>query len=423
MLFILSCFFRRLPREGIKSLSVPLITFVLAVLINLLGGIKAWLEDQYEDTMDNFPIIAELSDLTGNVTDGLEIGETYINLFTDPGARLSLEEYTGVLSMKRTIYTDIGPLTCVTITPDDEITFYEGFDESLFLSNDPLCVISVDMLPLVKDGVLRAAVTGKLPDEYIRELKPDVYFHEDFYYIVVILDSGSSYIQEIPAAEAYATFEVIEGETFVIESELTVAGTVDSLERGLIYAPFSTVAALAEKIDSLPLHTELLNITLADNRELLGFKTAAWMSFPRVRPLHDTRPFAMTIYDSAFYETLEPLRQNIILVDVATPFIYLLSIGVGFLTSVLLTRRRRSEFAVMRSAGVHRRHIFIGALTEQTVLSVAGTALGCAVIAAAWSYFSIERPAIFLVCYLLGAVFSAARAAGTDVMKILQERE
>jgi hypothetical protein len=356
MRFLLVHLFQRLPREGIKSLTVPLLTLVLVVLINLLGAVKAWLEEQYEDTWENFPIIAELSDLSGNITDGLHIGEGTIRIFTDPGLPLSLYEYTGDIALKRTVETGVGTLTGITLIEDLKITFFDGYDESIFLTEDLVCVAG--------EGYTDGSIAG-----------------------------------------------------------LTVIGTVSGAEDGTAYAPFWTVSALATEADGLPLFTERMYVTVGDNRKLLMFKSLAWMSFPRVRPIHDNRPFAMTIYDSVFYETLEPLRQNIILVDVATPFIYALSIAVGFLTSVLLTRRRKPEFAVMRSAGVHRRDIFFGMLAEQAVLSTAGAALGCALVAAAWGYVDYTRPAIFLACYVVGTLFSAANAAGTDVLKILRDKE
>ena len=119
---------------------------------------------------------------------------------------------------------------------------------------------------------------------------------------------------------------------------------------------------------------------------------------------------------------MEPLRQNIIVVDVATPFIYMLSIAIGFMTSVLLTRRRKAEFAVMRSIGVSKWIVFINALTEQVVLSITGVVLGLAFVAVIWDYISYTRPLVFLACYLAGSVFAAAGAAGTNVMKVLREK-
>jgi hypothetical protein len=219
------------------------------------------------------------------------------------------------------------------------------------------------------------------------------------------------------------TYTIIEGETVTVEPLLTVVGTAPGLEPGVVYAPFWTVSRLAGETDGLPAYTERLAVTLADNRRLSEFKQTAWRSFPRAGPVWDSRPFSMTIYDSAFYDILEPLRQNIILIDVATPFVYLVAVAVGFLVSFLLTRRRRAEFAIMRSVGIGKWNLFAGALMEQAVLCAAGAAAGMLVVWVFWGYGSVTRPAIYLGCYTVGAAFSAIKAAGTDVLKILREKE
>jgi hypothetical protein len=393
MRFILGHFFRRLPREGIKSLTIPLLTFVLAVLINLLGAVKAWMEAEYEDTMDNFAIIAELSDLTGDATDGLNIGKRYFNLFLDPEEPLSLHRFTGELTLKRRL--DIvsvsgqpvrGMMTGITnIGADDAlgpetgtvIAFFEGYDESVFGTEDLVCVVSADLLGFAEDGVLNVTVLSRM--------------------------------RHVPR--------------YRVSAGLTVIGTVSGADNGVVYGPFWTVSNFGSRSDRNPPYTDRLSMTVANNRVLSRFKQMATLSFSRVRPIYDPRPFAMMVYDSEFYETIEPLWQNIILIDIATPFVYAISVCVGFVASILLTRRRKPEFAVMRSVGVHKRDIFFGALAEQAALSAAGAALGCALIAAAWGYLSLTRPAVFLACFLLGAVISSIKAAGTDVLKILRDKE
>jgi len=76
----------------------------------------------------------------------------------------------------------------------------------------------------------------------------------------------------------------------------------------------------------------------------------------------------------------------------------------------------------MRSIGVNKGVVFISALTEQALLSVTGAALGFAFVAWIWGYTSLTRPAVFLACYFIGAVFAAIGAAGTNVMKVLRDK-
>jgi len=401
MVFLLRHFFRRLIREGAKSLVVPLLAFVLVVLINLLGGIKVWLEEDFEDTMSNFPVVAKLSNITGSMTDGLYISDKYIEIFTQADAPLSLQAYTGALTLKRTmnIVDEAGLPTgtvLVGITDagaDDDIdpetgaiiTFFEDYDERILNTNELVCLISEDILAQNRDGVLRAVVK-------------------------------SIYRPDGPGGKPASLYGKI-------EIELTIVGTVSGSVGDRVYAPFWTVSALGMESDELPYHSERLYAMVGDNRALSTFKSIASLSFPKVAPIYDSRPFSMMIYDSAFYETLEPIRQNMIVIEVATPFLYIISVCVGFLTSILMTRRRKPEFALMRCAGIHRRDIFIGTLAEQIVLSLTGAALGCILVAATWGYFSAAKPTVFLACYVLGTLFSSIRAAGTNVLKILHERE
>jgi len=279
----------------------------------------------------------------------------------------------------------------------------------------------------VEDGMLTVTVTAQLPgvivwDEFDYSIAyPEglVVMEGKFYQMV---DMGNNEWMMVEVI-LIPNFVELEGEIITITPRLTVIGTVADAEPGTIYAPFWTVTAFAEETTGRPMYTERLSVQIADNRRLSDFKRTAWRHFPRVGPIWDSRPFSMMIYDSVFYDTLEPLRQNIILVDVATPFVYAAAILVGLIASYLLTRRRKPEFATMRSLGVGRRSIFISALTEQAALCAAGTILGVLLVWGAWGYLSFIEPAIFLVCYTAGAAFSAVRAAGTDVLKILREKE
>jgi len=468
---------KRLTREGAKSLSVPLVAMVFVLLINLLGGIRSWLETQYEDTMDNFPVIAVLSDLSGENTNELEIEKRIIDLFVDPDVNFSLSEHTRDIVLKRSLEgteipggaAEVNMVGISTFRENDiydpeysaEITFFEGYDDSIFLTDELVCVVSDDLLPLTQNNVLSLRTLLQMPDRWEWSVDPDlnpqitvtygergrvlldlevegignfstellpirdenvvsemhrvdgnIYFH---HYINVTFASTLVW-------RVLLTGDIVEGEIVPNDFDLTVIGTVSGVESNTVFSPFWTVNAIDEELTENPPFSESLSVRVSNNRELDEFKEIAEMSFPRTNPIFDSRPFAMTIMDLEFYETLEPLRQNIIVVDVATPFIYFLSIAVGFLTSVLLTRRRRAEFAIMRSIGVSKWVVFMSALAEQSLLSVAGAALGFAFVAAAWGYTSLTRPAIFLACYLLGAVFASIGAAGTNVMKVLRDR-
>jgi len=435
MRFLLGYSYKRLLRERIKSITVPLIAFTLVILINSLGGIRMRLENEYEYMLDNFPVIAVLSNLSGDITDELHIDIQNIDFFTNPDNPLGLYRHVNDLTLRRSISAEIAAsdadvdiVGITNFTSDDMldpevgtiVTFFDDHDENVLQSSDLVAIVSENLLEHVVAGELSMEIPLQLPgrfrERFVPELNPGI----------IVVD-GRFYIEDfmIEVSRATINFEqvYVEGDTTTIAATLTVIGTVTDATHNMIYTPFWALSKHLEEYADMSIYSELLRMTVAENRDLSTFKGAASLSFSRVRPIHDTRPFAMTVYDSVFYETAEPLLQNKMLVDVATPIMYGISILVGFLTSMLLTRQRKSEFATMRSVGVSRSGIATSALSEQLLLCLIGAALGFAIIGLTLQYLSITRPLIFIACYMLGAVFSVIRAVRSDVLSILRERE
>jgi hypothetical protein len=431
--------------------------------------------------MENYEIIAQLSDLSGLRTDTLRIDEAYINLFTDPEAHMiPLSPFVSDLIMRRTVDAaaiferDITMLGITHTNEDDpHINFLDGCDETIFNTDESVCVISEDMLGLVEDGTLRMSATYPVVeyetirleiighimafDDNFREINKLVYstyhnpelldgfFHYDiqprnywwmdeetlriqteelFHRLetdpTVCVASSDMFIwPNIPPVRLQLAKPT--GEYYTVEADLRVVGTVS--ESGTIIAPFRAVNQIAEEFLRLPPQANALSAVVIGNENLLRFKGSAWMHFSRVRPVFDSRPFAMTIYDTEYYDIAIPLMQNIIFVNAAVPFIYVISVCVGFVASFLIIRRRKQEFAIMRSVGFNRFKIFFGALSEQAILAVLGAGLGALLVMLSWGYLSLTEPAIFLGCYMVGAAVSSVRAAGTDVLKILSEKE
>jgi len=440
MRFLLNYSLKRLKRERIRSLAVPLITFTLVVLINALGGIREWLENQYEDIMENYSVIVELSSIDGTSINDLNIEMNTISFFTDPERAMTLHNHVSELALRRgidakvagsDIHTDwVGitnfsaddKLASLTYESEAVVTFFDEYDKAILSSDEFVAIVSEDLFAFADNGALTIEVNIQLPDEFVYRdglVVSGTSVHDLNYYIVEETQDGRNYIQ-IDPQDAYV---FVEGELISASVELTVIGTVSDTAHSVVYSPFWAVAPFLEELTGIPLYSERLSMIVANNYELSTFKGTASLSFANRNPLFSTRPFAMTVNSLEFYETLEPLRQNAILVDVAIPIVYIISIGVGFFTSILLTRQRKSEFAVMRSVGVRSRDIFAGASCEQLLLSAIGTTLGLALIALVLGYLSFIYPAIFLACYMLGAVFSATRAANTNVLLILKEKE
>ena len=547
--YLIKYFIKRLPREGFRSLSVSALALALVLLISVMGGMKARMESEYDYMIDSHPIFVEVSDGYSIATDGLDIGVRSLSQFTDPEAIWSVHDYVEDLLLKRELdiirwepKSENGLLLGVAdsrvITDEGmEISYYEGYDDSIFTSFQPeerLLLVRdelLELLPLAEggtvlveislgagwtasvfrapftiagtvsgrgagmafcsydmldatlrasDGIGRAKITvdGREVFVGVRRLSALVLEPsppETWPLIGITAVDAHSALSELSAQSAHSELSaqsahshensstivfyegydesVFTGNEYVclvsedilgfteggmldvmvkskagvhpaaVNAMLTVAGTVKGLDEPVVYVPFQTAGELGFESDGGTPYTERLRAKIADNRELDAFKEVAMRSFTDVGVHINERTFAMTIYDGEFYDRTEALLQTIFFIDIATPFVYFITICVGFVASFLLTRRRRAEFAIMRSVGVNRLSIFFGTLFEQAALCALGAVLGCAIFALTWGYVFVRRPLVFLACYTLGAVISAAMAAGTDVLRLLRDKE
>jgi ABC-type antimicrobial peptide transport system permease subunit len=574
MWFVIKYFIKRLPREGFKSLSIPVLALILVFLINLLFGVKFWYEEEYDYAMNTLPVRAVVSDGDGFNTDGLEIHDKIIDIMVNPDAHWSLSELVEDVQMKRTLHivekpeieasepietsvfgfsTDIAlnhlPQFLNYIQDDiysdlnghSEVTF---FDNILELHSESLQQIGLDTTAndfdlndfdilswnflwpsFISENLLDYINDGYIYLRYSEVRGPNLRtwdFHLPVFgtisessagqnIIITSLDFSNFIYRNIGGHVSYNWFHVVhEGQevgigystigmevipqltsenlgtiigishiyadetlndnnvqiefferydarvfegnglyaivsedfhdiaengklnTFVrsvnnaindVEAVFTIVGTVSGLGEGIIYIPFWTATELGMESDGGTPVTESLSVTIADNWRISEFKEIANRTFSRPGTFFNPLTYAMLIYDAEFYDITETLIQTIFFIETATPFVYVISIAVGFIASFLLIRRRKSEFAVMRSIGVNRKHLFMGALFEQTMLCATGAGLGTLLFNFIWGYMFWDVPLIFTACYTMGAIITATGASGADVLKILRSRE
>jgi hypothetical protein len=387
MRVILTAFVKRVPREGFKSLAVPALAFVFVVLISVMNGTRINLAADLEDTMDSFPVRVELSCSFTLATEDLHINSFSIRLFTDPEARHSVAEYLRDVEMNRVL-----PIKATI--PTINVDWWTGITSpKADFRLDPLAGVYIEYLAGYDEGIFRT-----------RERVGVV------------------------GAEIFDALDTVNPIIALEHTEIRVVGVVHGVGNH-IFSPFWTVSEVAEAMD-LPVYTSLMRAYMADNRLIHDFASVAIRNFAPVGDSAAGTPqageaasFALTIFDTVYNDVTRRLQQNIQLINAATPFIYALSVLIGFIASYMLTRRRKPEFAVMRSIGVSKRHVFWGALAEQAFLCVIGAVAGFVVFAVIRGSWLLLPPVLFTACYIMGSVFAARRAAGTDILKILREKE
>ena len=455
MLFVLRFFITRIPREGFRSLAVPMLSAVLCILINMMGGAVSRQTADLEDVLLTFEVRVVASDPVSSAVDKLDVREEYISLFTDPAAPSSLAGFLKDVQLKRylNIWLDPPPVEeapQVDRPPDDGagpipadggphgsedrphdsyaglapagglpvsigglvgitsenaaaglnpllgayIGYFEGYDEGIFRTGQHVCVVNEEIFGTLDPN----NPTITLYVQSTEQIRQPVETVDEDGEPVLIWES-------VPAD--------------LIEAEFLVVGLIYGAGND-IYCPFWAASALGTVSDGQPEYSEVLGAVVDGNLRIGELKTAARAHFVAAGVVDERKPFSLTVFDGAFNDVTDRLSRSISMMETATPFVYAVSACIGFVASFLIARRRKPEFAVMRSVGIRRADIFLGALTEQAALGLAGVITGGVLFSIFSGTANPAHSSIFWACYTLGAAIPAAKSAGTDVLKILR---
>lgn len=197
-----------------------------------------------------------------------------------PEASVYYSQGTGFSSRQKLIgITSVDAASELTPVSGNSITYFEGYDESIFTSNKAVCLVST------------AAA---------EELSQDTDNNGN-----VILT-----VQMSPAVTGEASTQI----------SLEIAGTYSS-ESQTIYCPFSCVAAAQTKLDG-KITGDSLSATVRDNHELDEFRQILMRHFANVdpsghqeeinnSPVLRYQQFAVTVHDETLRETLNALNRNL----------------------------------------------------------------------------------------------------------------
>lgn len=122
--------------------------------------------------------------------------------------------------------------------------------------------------------------------------------------------------------------------------------------------------------------------------------------------------------------TVSPVQSNLALLNGLQIVFFVMVAIVGFFLSILLTRGRKPEYAVMRMLGERAVRVIGKVLLEQLVLCLLGILLGVILVMSA--RLGHPHPAtccMILACYLLGVTIAAMLTVRVNVMGILRDTE
>jgi ABC-type antimicrobial peptide transport system permease subunit len=125
-------------------------------------------------------------------------------------------------------------------------------------------------------------------------------------------------------------------------------------------------------------------------------------------------------------DVIKPIESDIQKLIIVEPFLFILSVATGFVVSLLSTKNRKAEFAIMRSLGTGKAMVFFEAFFEQFILSLIGILLGIGVFFILYqsdTVLVLWKVSVFFACYMFGTAISVLNIAMINVMKIMKANE
>ena len=410
MLFLLNYALKRIYRDKWKCLFLFAATFCLMYFMLVFTGAKIQQRLKYDEYYETVKIDMQVSDILGSNVETLRLGVPHVTSFV--GEKGALRSYVKDVWLRRHVYIysidyalrdkpisfsdnnvyDNPHLIGVTSLLsekvfDEEIggtyKFFDGWDESDLYSDEKVCLVS-------------EALVKRL------SLEP---------FDKIVLTT------ECEPQDGQRTGHVV--------TQMTVIGTHAGADMNTIYAPWSTVNTIGMKTDGSN-YTDILSATLLENNLLNEMKELIRSQgfFGRVDVNAEETGYAIAIDDGQFIKSVSMAQQNIIFYDMITPFVFVLAVSIGFLTSFLYTRGRVTEFAVMRSIGVGGVKTALEAFSEQLILGLLSSILAVVVTMLTQDVpIELFEPSMFLLCFSAGTLITIIKVSTANALEIMKARE
>jgi hypothetical protein len=406
-LFLLSYAIKHIYRRYIKCLTAACICMSFVILLCGLGSSIRKQEAELDAIYNTMPIYVELSDIKGN-RNNLCIYGAHIDIFTSEEYELSV--YLKDICFKRTLkiqefednkqlarneelefyligITNVESMENLWTEQGENIKLQDGFSYNMFLETSDYCLVNERLLQLL----------GK-------ELGDSI--------LLTVKSLQNDFSREEPKE---------------VKAELLISGVVKSRDFNTIYCSWNKASLLGAESDYSGIwYTESMRAAIRDNHLLNEFKEKAKTYFSHVditapKAMH---LYALTVYDSIFTKTVFQIQRNIQFLKAILPMILLISFGLSFLTSFLLTRSRKQELAIMRSLGISKSKVMAIVLIENCTIGIMGILFGGLTVRFLLKFnVYIADIILFFICFTAGTVLFAFNVAAWNTLRILRIRE
>lgn len=396
---------KRIIRAPLPALAVLLfMTILCTVLCGLEVSNKTERQD-FENAFNSLAVDLEVTDLSASQSANLEIPVWISELFTGESRRTpKLDSYIKDLQMasvleltpeKHLVSNLFGANcaeACTALSPSHggEVIWFDGYDESFFLSEEYLCLVP-QVLADVDDD----------PDE--------------------------------PGQQIHLSFGIEDGipdnELEIFRQPFTIVGTYTSLMTAAdVFCPLNVIAPLSEQ-QRVSQTVYSIHAVLADNNSLQELRTVASNWFAEPNPMgqqtewgeygYDFYLYALDINDEMLHTLTSALKSSILINELCTGLVFALSAGAGFLIGFLMIRSRKREIALMRTMGTPNAVIYGGFAFEQMICVVLGTLLG----GGAFLWQPVGQLFAFLGIYFVGLSIALLVFLNTNLISTIKEDE
>ncbi len=215
----------------------------------------------------------------------------------------------------------------------------------------------------------------------------------------------------------------------VLTRTFQIVGRYNAENNYNMYCPYATADELYLCLSN-PKKLELLSGKLINNDDLEKFKAAAaeWFATPNQEGTptpwdnpfgYDTYPLAIDIDDSQLDGLMREMEKSMTINRIASTLVFILSTGAGFLTGFLVIRSRKREIALMRTLGNSNGSVCLEFGLEQFLCVVLGVILGGSY--ALWK--PIGQLSLFAGVYMAGLCLALLIFVRSNLLSTMKEDE
>ncbi len=450
---------KRLKRAPVSAIAILLFAAIISVIICALHASNEAELRNYEEMWQTVPITVTVTDPTGKNDGKLLIDSWVLDLFerdepikiydasnyekyydpwdffiTEVPVELSLSEYVKDIQLFANLpistingknYTSASGTTMlhgITSIPCDkqllpeygcEITWFDGYDESIFAGDESLCIVPEGMFENYNnDGNVELYLKGQSQKPVVRVDENGEIVREDGIPVV-----------DMPKTEYNCTLKIV--------------GTYTEGDGKSIYCPSDIIKQGYDELEKIII-VRSLSATLKDNRRLDEFREKMSLCFLEPKPdgkktswnakidtglatkyTEKSYTYALDIDDNHLFDLATILEDSIKFNRTVTVFVVILSVISGFLVGFLMIRRRKRDIMLMRTVGESNFGVYLGFVLEQMICIILGVAIG----GAYYLWRPINNLVIFAVAYFAALTFALVILMSKKLIKNIKEDE